>query len=91
VIPGLYAGGEEAGGMIMHGLEKCTIWGILAGQAAATGTYSDVIAPALGPTPTGFDTITTTATTVSGTSTTVTETAVVSTTTTDTPPYTGAP
>ena len=34
VIPGLYAGGEVAGGHIMHGLPRCTCQGYVAGRHA---------------------------------------------------------
>jgi succinate dehydrogenase/fumarate reductase flavoprotein subunit len=35
VIPGLYAGGEVAGGFGMHGLARCTSQGFIAGRNAA--------------------------------------------------------
>jgi succinate dehydrogenase/fumarate reductase flavoprotein subunit len=35
VIPGLYSGGESAGGFIMHGLARCTCQGFIAGRNAA--------------------------------------------------------
>jgi succinate dehydrogenase/fumarate reductase flavoprotein subunit len=35
VIPGLYCGGESAGGFSMHGLARCTTQGRLAGLNAA--------------------------------------------------------
>jgi len=35
VIPGLYAGGECAGGFSMHGLARCTCQGYIAGNEAA--------------------------------------------------------
>ena len=35
VIPGLYAGGEVAGGFGMHGLPRCTCQGFIAGRQAA--------------------------------------------------------
>jgi len=35
VIPGLYCGGESAGGFSMHGLARCTVQGRLAGKNAA--------------------------------------------------------
>jgi len=35
VIPGLYCGGESAGGCSMHGLARCTTQGYIAGAAAA--------------------------------------------------------
>ncbi len=34
VIPGLYCGGESAGGFIMHGLPRCTTQGMIAGREA---------------------------------------------------------
>ena len=38
VIPGLYAGGEVAGGFSMHGLPRCTTQGFIAGRNAAGET-----------------------------------------------------
>ena len=35
VIPGLYCGGESAGGFSLHGLARCTLQGRLAGMNAA--------------------------------------------------------
>ena len=35
VIPGLYAGGECAGGFSEHGLARCTCQGYIAGKEAA--------------------------------------------------------
>src|SRR5262249_61143705 len=35
VIPGLYCGGESAGGFSMHGLARCTSQGFVAGRYAA--------------------------------------------------------
>ena len=35
VIPGLYSGGETAGGFSMHGLARCTTQGFIAGRNAA--------------------------------------------------------
>ena len=35
VIPGLYCGGESAGGFSMHGLPRCTTQGMIAGREAA--------------------------------------------------------
>jgi hypothetical protein len=35
VIPGLYCGGESAGGFSMHGLARCTVQGRIAGMHAA--------------------------------------------------------
>jgi len=35
VIPGLYAGGECAGGFSLHGLARCTCQGYIAGKEAA--------------------------------------------------------
>ncbi len=36
VIPGLYCGGESAGGFNQHGLGRCTAQGYIAGKYAAT-------------------------------------------------------
>lgn len=36
VIPGLYAAGESVGGISMHGMPKCMIFGRIAGREAAT-------------------------------------------------------
>jgi succinate dehydrogenase/fumarate reductase flavoprotein subunit len=42
VIPGLYCGGESAGGFSMHGLARCTVQGRLAGiNAAKEPPYDD--------------------------------------------------
>jgi succinate dehydrogenase/fumarate reductase flavoprotein subunit len=38
VIPGLYSGGETAGGFGMHGLARCTCQGYIAGRQAAAET-----------------------------------------------------
>jgi succinate dehydrogenase/fumarate reductase flavoprotein subunit len=38
VIPGLYCGGETAGGFSMHGLARCTVQGRIAGMNAAAET-----------------------------------------------------
>ena len=35
VIPGLYCGGESAGGFSQHGLARCIVQGLLAGKNAA--------------------------------------------------------
>jgi succinate dehydrogenase/fumarate reductase flavoprotein subunit len=35
VIPGLYCGGESAGGLSMHGLARCAVQGLIAGRNAA--------------------------------------------------------
>jgi succinate dehydrogenase/fumarate reductase flavoprotein subunit len=35
VIPGLYCGGETAGGFSLHGLARCTVQGRIAGKNAA--------------------------------------------------------
>jgi len=35
VIPGLYCGGESAGGFNQHGLGRCTVQGYIAGKNAA--------------------------------------------------------
>ena len=37
VIPGLYAAGEDVGGMVMHGLAKCAVYGMIGGYNAALG------------------------------------------------------
>ena len=34
-IPGLYCGGESAGGFSEHGLARCTVQGLIAGKEAA--------------------------------------------------------
>jgi succinate dehydrogenase/fumarate reductase flavoprotein subunit len=38
VIPGLYCGGETAGGFSQHGLARCMVQGRIAGRTAATET-----------------------------------------------------
>ena len=38
VIPGLYCGGESAGGFSQHGLARATCQGYIAGKAAAAET-----------------------------------------------------
>jgi succinate dehydrogenase/fumarate reductase flavoprotein subunit len=38
VIPGLYCGGESAGGFSLHGLARCTVQGRIAGRYAAAET-----------------------------------------------------
>ena len=38
VIPGLYAGGESAGGFALHGLPRVTVFGRIAGREAAKAT-----------------------------------------------------
>ena len=35
VIPGLYCGGETAGGFSLHGLARCAVQGRIAGRTAA--------------------------------------------------------
>ena len=35
VIPGLYCGGESAGGFSQHGLARCVVQGLIAGRKAA--------------------------------------------------------
>ena len=35
VIPGLYCGGESAGGFNQHGMGRCTVQGLIAGREAA--------------------------------------------------------
>lgn len=41
VIPGLYCGGESAGGFSLHGLARCTVQGRLAGTFAAAEEPDD--------------------------------------------------
>ena len=38
VIPGLYCGGESAGGFSLHGLARCAVQGRIAGRSAAAET-----------------------------------------------------
>ena len=38
VIPGLYCGGETAGGFSQHGLARCVVQGLIAGRNAAAET-----------------------------------------------------
>ena len=38
VIPGLYCGGESAGGFSQHGLARCVVQGLIAGRNAAAET-----------------------------------------------------
>ena len=38
IIPGLYCGGESAGGFSLHGLARCVVQGRIAGRHAATET-----------------------------------------------------
>ncbi len=38
VIPGLYCGGEFAGGFSQHGLARCVVQGLIAGRKAAAET-----------------------------------------------------
>jgi succinate dehydrogenase/fumarate reductase flavoprotein subunit len=38
VIPGLYCGGESAGGFSQHGLARCAVQGLIAGRNAAEAT-----------------------------------------------------
>jgi urocanate reductase len=40
VIPGLYCGGESAGGFNQHGLAKCLVFGRIAGREAARSSAS---------------------------------------------------
>lgn len=42
VIPGLYCGGESAGGFGMHGLPRCTTQGFIAGRHAAAEQVSSL-------------------------------------------------
>jgi len=37
IIPGLYAAGEDVGGMLMHGLAKCAVFGMIGGYNAGEG------------------------------------------------------
>jgi succinate dehydrogenase/fumarate reductase flavoprotein subunit len=41
VIPGLYCGGETAGGFSLHALARCTVQGRIAGKSAATETFEN--------------------------------------------------
>jgi succinate dehydrogenase/fumarate reductase flavoprotein subunit len=41
VIPGLYCGGESAGGFSLHGLARCTVQGRIAGRNAAAAAAAD--------------------------------------------------
>jgi succinate dehydrogenase/fumarate reductase flavoprotein subunit len=41
VIPGLYCGGESAGGFSQHGLARCVVQGLIAGRKAAAETAAD--------------------------------------------------
>ncbi len=34
IIPGLYCGGESAGGFSQHGLARCVVQGLIAGREA---------------------------------------------------------
>jgi succinate dehydrogenase/fumarate reductase flavoprotein subunit len=45
VIPGLYAGGESAGGFSMHGLARCVVQGRIAGLNAAAEAPFELIEP----------------------------------------------
>ena len=38
IIPGLYCGGESAGGFSLHGLARCATQGFIAGLNAASET-----------------------------------------------------
>jgi succinate dehydrogenase/fumarate reductase flavoprotein subunit len=42
VIPGLYCGGESAGGFSQHGLARCLCQGLIAGRNAAAETEADM-------------------------------------------------
>ena len=44
VIPGLYCGGESAGGFSMHGLARCVVQGRIAGMNAAAETPFEIVA-----------------------------------------------
>jgi succinate dehydrogenase/fumarate reductase flavoprotein subunit len=39
VIPGLYCGGESAGGFSQHGLARCVVQGLIAGRKAAAESF----------------------------------------------------
>jgi succinate dehydrogenase/fumarate reductase flavoprotein subunit len=41
IIPGLYCGGESAGGFSQHGLARCVVQGLIAGRKAAAETAAD--------------------------------------------------
>lgn len=41
VIPGLYCGGESAGGFSQHGLARCVVQGLIAGRNAAAETEAN--------------------------------------------------
>lgn len=43
VIPGLYAAGESVGGLGMHGLAKCVVFGVIAGENLATNKSGTAI------------------------------------------------
>jgi succinate dehydrogenase/fumarate reductase flavoprotein subunit len=43
VIPGLYCGGESAGGFSMHGLARCVVQGRIAGMKAAAEAAYDLL------------------------------------------------
>ena len=45
VIPGLYCGGENAGGFSMHGLAQCVVQGRIGGRNAVAG--SSPVVPAI--------------------------------------------
>jgi succinate dehydrogenase/fumarate reductase flavoprotein subunit len=40
-IPGLYCGGESAGGFSLHGLARCLVQGLIAGRNAAAETFRE--------------------------------------------------
>jgi succinate dehydrogenase/fumarate reductase flavoprotein subunit len=42
VIPGLYCGGESAGGFSLHGLARCTVQGRIAGKNAALEAVAEI-------------------------------------------------
>jgi hypothetical protein len=44
VIPGLYCGGESAGGFSLHGLARCIVQGCIAGRNAALESAASTIA-----------------------------------------------
>jgi succinate dehydrogenase/fumarate reductase flavoprotein subunit len=45
VIPGLYCGGESAGGFSLHGLARCAVQGRIIGRNAASEAVVSVTKP----------------------------------------------
>jgi succinate dehydrogenase/fumarate reductase flavoprotein subunit len=41
IIPGLYCGGESAGGFSQHGLARCVVQGLIAGRNAVAETAAE--------------------------------------------------